>query len=201
VKLTDFFKKISQSSKYEMRNHLLAEIKKAIEGWDKSDIYAVSLFVYDRSDNPFEPTVTLGYNTEENYRKEIPNAWDEAEARWNYAFWLQNNEYYFGVGETQPIVKQWIESKGYRYYTYDEVFASDQDIPEEAYEGITEAFVEELILIVRDLHDSGFIRSQFGKDVPVLIHELEYYDEIAKQNLAANPHHIMDGFVRFCIGG
>ena len=46
-----------------MKDILLKEIKKYIESWDKSDIYAISLFVNDEEDNPCQPTVTLGYNT------------------------------------------------------------------------------------------------------------------------------------------
>ena len=71
--------------------------------------------------------------------------------------------------------------------------------PEESlYEGITEAFLEVLIEVVKELHESGFIKEQFGKEIPVLIHELEYYEEIAEQNLKANPAETVEEFVKFC---
>jgi hypothetical protein len=42
----------------------------------------------------------------------------------------------------------------------------------------------------------------FGNPLPVLIHELEYDDEIAAQNVRANPPGVVpDGFVRRCRGG
>ena len=94
-----------------MRNYLLKELKTKIEKWDTSDIYVISLFVYDEDDNPNQPTVTLGFNTLSNYEESIDVAWDEEEAKWNFAFWLQNEEYVFGVDETRPIVEKWIEEK------------------------------------------------------------------------------------------
>ncbi len=181
-----------------MKNTLLEQIKEKIAAWDKSDIYAVSLFVYDMNDNPCEPVVTLGYNTVEQLRKEIPNADGEQEAKWNYAFWLQNEELSFGAGETQAVVRQWIENAGYSYFTYEEMFGAGESPEEGLYEGITETFLEVLIEVVKELHESGFIKEQFGKEIPVLIHELEYYEEIGEQNLKANPAETVEEFVKFC---
>lgn len=167
----------------EMKNLLSARIKSSIRDWQKSDIYAVSLFVYDNDDNPCEPTVTLGYNTNANYNTEIKNASDSSEAKWNYAFWLQNQELVFGIDETKPAVQEWIVRNGY------------------SYEGITGAFIRVLVDVVKELHSSGFIKAQFGKELPVLIHELEYYDEIGKQNIEANTLELVEEFVAFCSGG
>jgi len=53
---------------------------------------------------------------------------------------------------------------------------------------------------VQRLHAND-IRRIFGRTLPVLIHELEYYEEIAAQNLRANPSGaVPDGFVRWCRG-
>lgn len=181
-----------------MKQILLEQIKNKIATWDKSDIYAVSLFVYDRDDNPCEPVVVLGYNTMEQFQAEIPNADGEQEAKWNYAFWLQNEEMSFGTGETQSYVKQWIKDLGYTYFTYEEMFEAEEEPEESLYEGITEAFIQVLIEVVKELHESHFIKEQFGREIPVLIHELEYYEEIAMQNLKANPSEVAEEFVAFC---
>ena len=47
-------------------------------------------------------------------------------AKWNYAYWLQNEELSFGLGETQSVVKQWIESCGYTYFTFEEMFYAEE---------------------------------------------------------------------------
>ena len=55
-----------------------------------------------------------------------------------------------------------------------------------------------LVEVVQELHSSGFIQEQFGKEIPVIIHELEYYDEIAQQNQRANPPETIEEFLEFC---
>ena len=47
----------------------------------------------------------------------------------------------------------------------------------------------------------GDIERLFARSIPVLIHELECYDEIASQNLAANPAGVVpEDFVDWCRG-
>ena len=48
-------------------------------------------------------------------------------------------------------------------------------------ETLTPKFVNELVKIVQELHQSGFIKEQFNKEIPIIIHELEYYDVIANK--------------------
>ena len=61
---------------------------------ERPDLYVVSLLVYDEEDDPRRPTVTVGYNTESDVVRASDSAeafsTDEPEARWNYAFWRQN---------------------------------------------------------------------------------------------------------------
>ena len=174
-----------------MKEILLKQIKAAIELWDTTDIYVISLFVYDENDNPLEPTVTLGYNTYSNFQENIDSAWDESEAKWNYAYWLQNEEFVFGIGETKQIVQNWISKNAVsiEFYTLDEEESS-----------ITNLFIKTLVDIVKKLHSSGFIKEKFGKEIPIIIHELEYYDEIAEQNIEANGLELVQDFVDFCYG-
>jgi hypothetical protein len=53
---------------------------------------------------------------------------------------------------------------------------------------------------LRQLHRDDISRI-FGLPIPVLIDELEYYDEIATQNIEANPPGLVEDFARFCRGG
>lgn len=185
----------------KMKAHIMSEIKNCITSWDKSDIYAISLFVYDEGDNPCHPTFRLGYNTNQKYELEISNASSGKEARWNYAFWLQNTELYFGIGESQKYVKEWLADNNFPYISSQDMFSKNAKIDDEGLEKITEAFVNVLVEIVKELHDSGFVAKEFGKSIPILIHELEYYDRIAQQNLKANPAECVEEFVKFCLEG
>lgn len=182
-----------------MKDILKKLIISNIEKWTDEDIYVISLFVYDENDNPCKPTVTLGYNTEMQVKKETPNASDEQEARWNYAFWLQNEFFCFGIGETAIDVKNWLENNQLPYYEdCDEAWDDDETYDD--VEVITKMFVEELICIVKEIHQSDLLMKKYGKEIPVIIHELEYYDEIAEQNIKANGKNLLADFVDFCIG-
>jgi hypothetical protein len=44
------------------------------------------------------------------------------------------------------------------------------------------------------LHDEGDIAALFGNTIPVIVHELEYYDQIADQTIMANPRGVADEF-------
>lgn len=59
----------------EMKQVLLKGIKSHIQSWDKSDIYVVSLLVYNENDDPKHPNVTLGYNTNAQVSSELSYDW------------------------------------------------------------------------------------------------------------------------------
>ena len=169
-----------------------------ISSWTDKDIYVVSLFVYDDCDNPCKPTVTLGYNTEKQVQSEFNEgfATDEEEARWNYAFWIQNDFLTFGVGETSDTVKKWVIENGFSY-SDDDVAALDMEETNK----ITQAFVDLLIDVVREIHEQKILTSNFGKELPIIIHELEYYDEIAEQNIKANGEELVSEFAEWGLYG
>ncbi|MBQ9921115.1 MAG: hypothetical protein IJO52_02930 [Clostridia bacterium] len=122
---------------------------------------------------------------------------DELEARWNYAFWLQNDFFCFGIDETAKDVKKWLESNRLPYYEDDDEAWKHGETYDKV-EGITKLFVNELVEIVKEIHQSGLLTQKFGKELPIIIHELEYYDEIAEQNIMANGRELLADFVDFC---
>lgn len=177
-----------------MKEILKGAIIGGIKKWTDTDIYAVSMFVYNDGDNPSRPTVTLGYNTERRIAQKESGVSD-IEFRWNYAYWLQNEELRFGFGDTAEIVKSWIIDQGLEYHE-----DLDYEFTEEAEENdekITESFIELLIEIVKEIHEDKILTEKFGKEIPILIHELEYYDEIAEQNIEANGEELVKDFTAF----
>jgi len=170
-----------------MKELLKKLIVDKINTWTETDIYAISLFVYDDEDNPSKPTVTLGFNTESHVNQLNPEG-NDPETRWNYAFWLQNQELEFGYDDTADVVKEWIENQG---FTYHDDCCYDDD---ENDEGITNAFTSLLVDIVKEIHQEGVLTNKFGKELPILIHELEYYDQIADQNVEANGEELVKEF-------
>lgn len=183
-----------------MKEKLKNMIIDSVNSWTEKDIYAISLFMYDCNDNPCKPTVTLGYNTETQFKENESCASSKNEARWNYAFWLQNCEFCFGNDETEKDVKDWIIKSGYPFFEDDDRAIFEGDNFEKS-QKITKAFTDLLIEIVKEIHSSGELTKKFGKEIPIIIHELEYYDEISIQNTEANGEILDMSFADFCING
>jgi hypothetical protein len=159
------------------------DVKKIMNSWKKDDIYAISFYVCDRDDNPNKPTLTVGYNTMEQALSDYSlSASSPDEAKWNYAFWLQNQEYVFGYdNNTAQLIQDWI---------------SNSEISDN--EGaITKTFINILTDVSLKLHNDGVIVNVFGKEIPIIIHELEYYDAIALQNKKANPSGAINEFLQW----
>ncbi|MDE6642268.1 MAG: hypothetical protein K2K63_17295 [Acetatifactor sp.] len=171
------------TDKTDLKEKIQQLIEQKISEWQEDDIYAISLYVNDENDDPHRPVAVLGYNTESQVQKSLPKASDGQEARWNYAFWLQNEELCLGRGDTAEDVSDWIHGQG----------LWDQE------DEIAEAFVRLLVTVVKDIHASGLLKDKFGKELPFLIHELEYYDIIATQNIEANGEALVRDFVLFCL--
>jgi hypothetical protein len=179
----------------DLADHLYAGARDALAGipaGERSDIYVVSFFVYDEEDDSRRPTVTIGFNIE----ADVASASGDEEARWNYAFWRQNRLAVQLDADRDPegarLREEWIRGEGLWY--------DDAELFDERGEPLTAAFVSLLEGVVQRLHE-GDIERIFSRTIPVLIHELEYYDEIAEQNLRANPPGVVpEGFVRWCRG-
>ncbi len=166
-----------------MKEKIQRLIAQKISEWQEDDIYVISLYVFDEEDDPCRPVAVLGYNTERQIQKSSSEASDEQEARWNYAFWIQNAEMCLGQGDTAEDIRELITEQG--------LWDSEDEI--------TPKFVELLVAIVQDIHASGLLKDKFGREIPILIHELEYYEKIARQNIAANGEALDRDFVSFCM--
>ena len=182
------------------QNHLRTLAERAISSVpaaEAEDIYVISFFIDNERDDPRQPTLTIGYNTEAQFRRTIADASDEAEARWNYAFWLQNELTVIGDLTRDPdgaaARHQWISELG---LWYDEPTRPEDWMttvgPTAAL--IEASFNQACVQLARDLHNDGVIKSAIGKPVPVVLHELEYYEGIARRTEAANPPGLPDDF-------
>jgi hypothetical protein len=183
----------------KFERHIYESVKQSVATIEEdiaARIYALSFFIYDDEDDPRRPTLTFGYNTLDRWVECTPTAdsnmarlvaSDSSEAKWNYAFWLQNEVCVIGAAGTDGAVlrQEWIESLGLAY-SDDE---ADEDFERcmELGEHITERFVALSVQVARALHDEGSITGKFGRPVPIIVHELEYYDQIAEQTRTANP--------------
>lgn len=153
------------------------------------DIYAFSFFVYNDNNDPRFPTLIIGFNTISNFKANIALASNELEAKWNYAFWIQNEIASIGNDEDEAgrsIIEKWISNLGLNYSNEEEDKNMDECL--EKGKKITAKFINVLIQLVQTFHESTPTK------VPILIHELEYYDEIRDQNILANGEELVKEF-------
>lgn len=150
------------------------QLETIISDWNDipEDVYVLSLYI-ETNEGEGSAELYLGFNTEENCRRIIDGFdSDDDEARWNYACWLQNDQPLFG--------------KDNRVYIKNAGSGGEYRLAASA---------------VKLLHKSGVIARKFGKELPVIIHELEYYPEIAEHNIAANGKKLVPKkFIEFCGG-
>lgn len=183
-----------------LREALLTALSR-IDADQLADLYAVSLWLQFPGDDPRKATLTIGFNTERQVAASAASS--AAEARWNFAFWLQNSlgvvfdERSDAVGAT--LIEQWARARGYWYTDEDEAHHFDASMAQ--VEPLTADFVALVAQVVRSLHDQGDIVRVLGRPVPVLIHELEYFDEVALQNEAANPTALVAPFAAWVRNG
>ncbi|MCF6347930.1 MAG: hypothetical protein L3J20_06490 [Flavobacteriaceae bacterium] len=60
-----------------------------------------------------------------------------------------------------------------------------------------EDFIEEIILLTKRLFSEKVILNKFGKNIPILIHELEYTIESSNLTLKSNPKGVADEFIEW----
>lgn len=177
-----------------------------------SDIYAISFYVSDLEDDPRRPILQLGYNTHarlaectpaEGQAPGRPVASNTQEAQWNFAFWLQNELRIIGDPETEGG-QRWealLKARGLWYSDEDE--AADFGRCEEIGSEITAFFIDTCVQIAQALHANGVIARLFPRTVPIIVHGLEYYDQIAFQTRSANPPGLAgefeDWIARLCV--
>lgn len=165
----------------------------AIKRWDESGIYVASFYSWQDEDDPCKPRLTIGYNTERQFQNTLAEADGEVDdARWNYAWQLQEEDAFAEYGddeEAEELIRQWVASQG----------IDEEDW--EACEPLEAAFTEILVRVVQRLHRDGVLKARLGREIPVLIHGLEYYEETLEINELANGKDLIDkGFAALCYG-
>lgn len=162
------------------------------------DIYALSFYYYAEDDDSRYPTIEVSYNTTKQYINETANASSETEAKWNYAFWLQEEIEKIG-GEDDELLAKWFKETPY-FYTEEENEEAEEDddlfdeLLEKGGEFETE-FMEGILLLTKKLFNEKVIEVKFKKEIPILVHELEYYDKPIEWTIRANNPEVIQEFI------
>jgi hypothetical protein len=150
----------------------------------KADIYVISIYV-DEDLLPDEITqIRLGYNTKSRWLSCCPKPGQAArwpiassagEARWNYAFWLQDQSEQPLFGDhrrrnDEELRKEWMHS--HEFYFTDEDRETDFDRYCDLSDRCLKRLWELAVSFGKRFRDEDFIRKIFGEDLPIIIHEV-----------------------------
>lgn len=178
----------------DLQAYLEKELRDVISTWTEADIYAISFFVYSNEAFVYKghSNVTefcVSYNTE----NDCVGTGELSEERWNYAFWRQNETPIIKANnenEGMRILFEWYEENGIDnigYENYDSCYDNDKQYIGKSPVGYYELLLE-ITAVAKKLQDSGFIKSKFGKPIPIIIHDLEYPWYIIEATKKANSN-------------
>lgn len=169
---------------------------------DAKDVYALSFGFHCENDDDRFPKITLGYNTLTNYNEEAHNADTKQEAKWDCAYWLQEDVETIG-GKNDLLLSNWFAKTPYFYSEEENERAMEKD--EDLYEKILKKgekfrkeFINESIAIAKKLFEDKVIESTFKKDIPIIIHDFEYNEEPIRWTKKANSTKLIKEYLQFC---
>lgn len=177
-----------------LQAYLETRLKAVLGNWHEEGIYVISFFLdtneaYEYNGFSNVTFFSVSYNTE----KDCPGAGALDEARWNYAFWRQNETPIldaYAAPEGMKILFDWYREKGYTNIgqehaetAYDAKMRYIGRGPVGCYE-----LLEQVTEAAARLQTSGFIQKTFGKQIPIILHDLTYTWYTIEATKKANPH-------------
>ena len=189
-----------RSPEEALRAHIHAQAQGAIESIEAATVaqivYAISFrLAHDPDWEPRQPSLWISLNTEAY----LAARGGGDEARWNFAFWPQRTLAVACTTSTPhedlegaALRAAWRKDRGLDYP--DGLFDENPTRVSEMAETLANEFVRICQEVALELHREGIIRRRLGRAVPILIHELEYHEEIAARTEEANPSGLADDF-------
>ncbi len=181
---------------------LYNKVKSEVLKWNEDGIYAISFFVYPNEAyeyNGFSNVSmwAISYNTETDCK----GADEFDEERWNYAFWRQNETMIIDVDEPNDYADalfDWYAQQGITNIgeenieeAYDEKYRFIGKGPAGHYE-----LIQLAVRVAKRLQEDGTVKAHFGKDLPIIIHGLEYCWFDLEATKKANPDGQADTFLK-----
>lgn len=178
----------------DLKAYLEKKLLGIISAWNEKYIYAISFFVYANEAYEYSgysnvPIFSVSYNTE----NDCNGAGELSEERWNYAFWRQNeipvieadNE-----NEGMKILFDWYEENGIQNIGHEDPDGCYDDKMRYMGKGPVGYYelLSEITAVAGKLQSSGFIKNQFGRPIPIIIHDLEYSWYTIEATKKANPN-------------
>ena len=184
----------------DLQAYLEKKLRGIISAWNEDDIYAISFFVYANEAHEYNgysnvTEFSVSYNTE----KDCSGEGELSEERWNYAFWRQNETPVIEAdngNEGIIMLFDWYEENGVNnigYEDYDVCYDNEMRYIGKGPVGYYE-LLSEITAVANKLQNSGFVKNKFGRQIPIIIHDLDYPWYIIEATKKANSNGEADMF-------
>lgn len=184
----------------DLQGYLEKTLRSILSGWNENGIYAISFFVYSNEAYIYNgysnvTEFSVSYNTE----RDCIGADEFSEERWNYAFWRQDETPVIKAdngNEGMKILFSWYKENGIKNIGYEDPRSCYDSKMRYIGKGPIGCYelLSQITAVAKKLQESGFIREQFGKAIPIIIHDLEYPWYMIEATKEANPNGEADTF-------
>ncbi len=181
---------------------LYDKIKSEILKWNEPDIYAVSFLVESNEENRYKNYDNLtAWSISFNAESDCDGAEELDEERWNYAFWRQDETTiidYENGNEYTKMLFDWYAENGVENIgeeNEDEMYDKNGKYIGKGPGGHYE-LLQIAASVAEKLQRNGVLKAHFKKNIPIIVHGLEYawYDIEATKK--ANPGKEADTFLK-----
>lgn len=154
-------------------DHLKNWLKSMVEQIQDTDVYTMGI-IYHLGFQGEEMIpcgdVWFAYSTEAYYQENLRMSGE----RWNFANW---KEHYAGSLE-ETLLNEWLAAKGLKL--------------EEDDDEIAETIFDLAVTAVSELHEQGVIAGHFGRKIPTIMTNYDYYHMTAVRAVKANGAELFD---------
>lgn len=160
----------------DIYNLLKNKIIEIIQSWNVKNGYAISVLIHGIS------TISLDYNEENEDNADI-----HSEKRWNYALWEQHNYKVLKTNKEMELLQNWLNVIDIQFnedYSINNLIDNDH-------------FTDIIIKIMNEVRNEGLIKKVFGKEVPIIIHNLEYCDHVINLTKRVNDKKLLTDFIQW----
>lgn len=179
---------------------LYEKVKNEILSWNEEDIYAISFFVESNEAYEYKgfenvSMWAISFNTEED----CDGADELDEERWSYAFWRQDETMIIDVDAPNKYTDalfEWYKEHGIKNIgeeNEDEMYDEDMNYIGKGPVGHYE-LLQIASSVAEKLQKEGIIKEHFGREIPIIIHGLEYAWYDLEATAKANPNGQADVF-------
>lgn len=177
--LAEYDPNIRDDADREFVNALKEWILSQFEKITEDDVYAMSIFYHLGFLEDMTPVgdLSFAHNTEQYYNENL-GSFDE---RWNFVDWKEHHQEAFD----DEKLKKWLAAKGYDMEEDDETISNE--------------IFDLSVIAVSELHGENAVSDRFGRKIPIIMTDYDYYYKTAVRAVKANGAELFDEeFFDYC---